>query len=92
MPCAPLRVLIWGLMQPRLRDCGCKFWSTCKLESLISTTSACLVTLAFALLKLSRSAATCAASWTLTGDAACCFGVLLVICRDPSYTRVVSLA
>jgi hypothetical protein len=55
------------------------------LDSLISDTGACLVTLAFALLELSRSVATCATCWTLTGDAACCFGVLLVICCNSSY-------
>lgn len=81
----PLRVLILGLLQPRWRDGGWRFCSAWRFQSLMSATGACLVTCALELLKLSRSAASCAACWTLTGDAACCFGVLLVISRDSPY-------
>jgi hypothetical protein len=50
-----------ALVQPRQRDGGWRLRSTWIFESLIRATGACLVTLALADLKLSKSAANCAA-------------------------------
>jgi hypothetical protein len=82
----PLLVDLVGLTQPRHRDGGCRFRRTWILESLMRATGACLVTLAFADLKLSKSAANCAAFCTSTGLLACSCsrGVLLWIWRDSS--------
>jgi hypothetical protein len=57
----PLRVDLVALVQPRQRDGGWRLRSTWIFESLIRATGACLVTLALADLKLSKSAANCAA-------------------------------
>ena len=53
----PDRVDSVVLIHPLLIDGGCKFCRMCKLSSLILATGACFVTLAWADLKLSKSAA-----------------------------------
>ena len=87
----PVRVERRALMHPLLSDGGCKFSSMWKLVSLIFATGACFVILTLADLKLSKSAANCAALCVLTGLSDCCFGDLLTTNRDSHIIPVVCL-
>jgi hypothetical protein len=53
----PLRVDLVALVHPLQSEGGWRFCRTWMFESLMRATGACLVTLAFAVLKLSKSAA-----------------------------------
>ena len=75
----PLLVDFVALTPPRRRDLGCRFCSTWRLESLIRATGACLVMRAFAVLKLSKSAASWAERWTV-----CCSGAGVLAWRGRS--------
>lgn len=78
-----------ALVHPRWREGGWSFRSTCRLLSFINATGACLVMRAFADLKLSRSAASCAERWICTGDSTCCLGVLETTWCALSYNSLI---
>ena len=80
----PVLVLRLGLQHPLSSEGGWRFCSTCRLSLLIDAMGACLQILAFADLKLSRLAASCADLWMLGGFCACSNGDLLCTSCDYS--------